>query len=271
MLTFGLFPSCFTTINKRWDEHNKGCFDGHAGQDVLRLAAGMQSGAWMQSELLAWTSSLPVFSSWASWLFLCVSCFVVNLIQLHLRTPVGTLELWYEEGVSEQRLSTTEDSGSSGGGVHPKGVLGGQQGWGEGSKPEWEGPPGRCAGASWEPLLEAVSFGRKGKKTAKAVLLWEDGGRMNRGHRLQVWQWQDLCKTSLGPPPASLLSPQCTSPTTCGSKAENLKTKCVPQWPPLEDEDGLERAQGIFLGVRETFCLLHGMWLMHQKLTEWCS
>lgn len=30
-----------------------GCFDGHAGQDVLRLAAGMQSGAWMQSELLA--------------------------------------------------------------------------------------------------------------------------------------------------------------------------------------------------------------------------
>lgn len=124
MLTFGLFPGCFTTINKRWDEHNKGCFDGHAGQDVLRLAAGMQSGAWMQSELLAWTSSLPVFSSWASWLFLCVSCFVVNLIQLHLRTPVGTLELWYEEGVSEQRLNTTEDSGSSGGGA-PQGCVGG--------------------------------------------------------------------------------------------------------------------------------------------------
>lgn len=95
------------------------------------------------------------------------------------------------------------------------------------------------AAASWDPLSEVVSFGSKGKATAKVMLLESIEGRMD--HLLP----QAAARTvtifvllSLYPTPASPLSLQCSfCSCSCLNKLEDLKTKHVSQWFPLEGGD----------------------------------
>lgn len=147
------------------------------------------------------------------------------MIQLYPRAPVGTLKLQHEERLSEQWLRAVEESGNK------------SQGWGLGrSRVLVRAATRDNVAASWDPLLEVVSFGSKGKATAKAMLLESIEGRMD--HLLP----QAAARTvtifvllSLYPTPVSLLSLQCSfCSSSCWNKLEDLKTKHVSPWFPLE-------------------------------------
>lgn len=107
--------------------------------------------------------------------------------------------------MSEQWLRAVEESGSSAGNK--------SQGWGLGrSRVPVRAATRDNAAASWDPLSEVVSFGSKGKATAKVMLLESIEGRMD--HLLPQAAARTvttLVLLSLYPTPASPLSLQCSS------------------------------------------------------------
>lgn len=104
-------PKLFYYHKQCRGEHNKGCFYRHVEQDVFQVAAGMQRGARVQSQLLGGLAPCAVSSSGPLG---CtpVDCSVANLILLH---PSWDPEAAAWQGAEEQWLRAREDCGGSAG------------------------------------------------------------------------------------------------------------------------------------------------------------
>lgn len=167
MLTFGLLPRGFTIINRVEMGITRVVFAdmldrmSSYSQHEFREESGLSHNCWDERLLACAFSGTSWLFSGTAWLFPCMSCFVINLIQLYPGLQLGLLRCSMSWGHWSRGWALLRIVGAQVG-VSPR--YCGWQNRGTGCEPWEERPPETCAGASQEPLSRPFPLEGKGKQ-----------------------------------------------------------------------------------------------------------